>query len=90
MISLVFFVEERSAKEILCGVLPKILPDEIDWHCRVFEGKQDLEKRLPKQLRDWQKRGTLFIVLRDQDRGDCKEIKARLKKHANSLANRML
>jgi hypothetical protein len=75
MIHLVFFLEEPSAKEMLKGVLPKILPDDIHTQFVVFEGTQDLEKRLPLRLRAWQQSGTLFVVLRDQDSGDCIEIK---------------
>ncbi len=41
---LVFLLEEVSAKEFLNGILPKILPPEIDFRCIPFEGKSDLEK----------------------------------------------
>ena len=81
---LVFFLEEPSAREMLKGVLPKILPDEISTQFVVFSGKQDLEKRLPVRLRAWQQPGTFFVVLRDQDSGDCKTIKAGLAKKCNS------
>jgi len=51
---LVFFLEEPSAREMLRGVLPRILSDDINMQFVVFEGKQDLEKRLPIRLRAWQ------------------------------------
>src|SRR5690606_41825053 len=41
----------------------------------LFEGKQDLEKRLPIRLRAWQNPDARFIVMRDQDSGDCVVIK---------------
>ncbi len=46
MKSLVFFLEEPSARAMLEGLLPRLLPD--GWLVRyiVFEGKQDLEKQL--------------------------------------------
>ncbi len=44
----------------------------------VFEGKQDLEKRLLRRLRGWQLPDTQFVVLRDKDAGDCKAIKQHL------------
>jgi hypothetical protein len=77
---LVFFLEEPSAREMLKGVLPKILPEGIYTQYVVFEGKQDLEKRLPIRLRAWQQPRTFFVVLRDQDSGDCIAIKTGLAK----------
>ena len=79
MTCLVFFLEEKSAEIMLDGILPHILPDRVEYKCVVFEGKQDLEKRLPKRLKGWQHAGeTKFIVLRDQDSADCHLIKQRL------------
>jgi hypothetical protein len=46
---LVFFLEEPSAQDFLEIVLPQILPTRITPHFVVFEGKQDLEKRLTNQ-----------------------------------------
>ena len=78
MIQLVIFLEEPSAKAMLDGLLPKILPDNVYHQCVPFEGKQDLEKRLPIRLRAWQKPNTKFIVMRDQDNGNCLLIKQNL------------
>lgn len=78
MNQIVFFLEEPSAKEMLQGVLPKILPDDIRPQYVVFEGKQDLEKRLPVRLKAWQNPNACFVVIRDQDSGDCFEIKKNL------------
>ena len=78
MSQLVFFLEEPSAKAMLEGLLPRLLPENIYPRFVVFEGKQDLEKQLPRKLRVWQTPATLFVVLRDKDRGDCVEIKSRL------------
>lgn len=75
MKNLVFFLEEPSAREMLKGLLPRILPDNIRIQYVVFEGKQDLEKRLPIRLRAWQVPNALFVVMRDQDSGDCIGIK---------------
>jgi Domain of unknown function (DUF4276) len=44
----------------------------------VFDGKQDLHKQLGKRLRGWLKTDTRFVVMRDQDSGDCRAIKAEL------------
>ncbi len=78
MTELVFFLEERSAKEMLQGLLPKFLPDNIFPIYVVFQGKQDLEKQLPVKLKGWSKPNTVFIVMRDQDSGDCLAIKQSL------------
>lgn len=78
MSHLVFFLEEPSAKEMLKGVLPRVLPENISVQYVVFEGKQDLEKRLPMRLRAWQQPDSLFVVMRDQDSGNCVEIKRNL------------
>lgn len=78
MTCLVFFLEEPSAKEMLKGLLPRILPEGIDCLYVVFEGKQDLEKRLPIRLKAWQQPEALFVVMRDQDCGDCIQIKNNL------------
>ena len=78
MTHLVFFLEEPSAKEMLQGMLPKILPEQITTQYVVFEGKQDLEKRLSKKLSAWRSPDTLFVVMRDQDSGNCIAIKETL------------
>lgn len=75
MRTLVFLLEEPSAREMLKGVLPRLLPEDIHVDYIVFRGKQDLEKNLEFKLRYWQKPNTAFIVLRDQDAGDCRSIK---------------
>ncbi|RWX51044.1 hypothetical protein VU01_12234 [Candidatus Electrothrix marina] len=80
MTTLVFFLEEPSAKEMLLGILPKILPEHVVPRFIVFEGKQDLEKQLVRKLKLWQLPDSRFIVLRDQDAGDCRKIKENLQK----------
>ena len=71
MKSLVFFLEEPSAKAMLNGLLPRLHP--MGWQFRyvVFEGKQDLEKQLPLKLRAWRLPDCKFVILRDKDSGDC-------------------
>ena len=76
---LVFFLEEPSAQDFLEIVLPRLLPEHVTAHFLVFEGKQDLEKRLVSRMKGWLRPNTRFIVMRDQDSGDCTVIKARLK-----------
>jgi hypothetical protein len=78
MNELVFLLEERSAQEMLTGLLPRILPPGIALRYIVFEGKQDLEKQLVRRLRGYRVPTAKFIVLRDQDASDCKKIKSGL------------
>ena len=82
MSSLVCLLEEPSAREMLGGVLPRILP-EMCVHYIIFEGKQDLEKQIERKLRLWQKPDSLFLVMRDQDAGDCVVIKDNLIRKIN-------
>jgi hypothetical protein len=77
MMQLVFLLEEPSAQDAIKGFLPKLLPNNISTKFVVFEGKQDLEKRMERTLRAWQT-NAWFIVMRDQDSGDCHQIKQRL------------
>lgn len=79
MTTLVFCLEERSAREMLKGVLPRLLSPEIDVRYIVFEGKQDLHKQLVKKIRFWQQPDSRFIVMRDQDSGDCRVIRQQLR-----------
>ncbi|MDX8409611.1 MAG: DUF4276 family protein [Mariprofundales bacterium] len=75
---LVCLLEEPSAKEMLKGVLPRMLPDDVKITYIIFEGKQDLEKQLERKLKGWQQANTTFLVMRDQDSGDCVAIKQAL------------
>jgi hypothetical protein len=78
--NLVFFLEEPSARDFLEAVLPRILPAHVTPHFLVFEGKQDLEKQLVWRMKRWLRPNSRFIVMRDQDSGDCQVIKQRLRK----------
>ena len=78
MRTLVVFVEEMSAKVMLESLFPRLLPQEIHIQCVAFEGKQDLEKQLPIKLKGWRTPDTSFVALRDQDSGDCHDIKRNL------------
>jgi len=74
----VFFLEEPSAKALLQGLLPRLLPANAEVQYVVFQGKQDLERNLSRKLRFWRRPDARFVVLRDQDSADCRKVKARL------------
>ncbi len=63
---------------MLKGILPKIISSDIQTKFIVFEGKQNLEKQLERRLRLWQVPNSVFLIMRDQDSGDCKTIKNNL------------
>lgn len=75
---IVFLLEEPSAKEMLRGILPRLLTPDIHTQFIVFEGKQDLEKRLVPRVQHWLKPNSKFVVIRDQDSGNCHTIKQQL------------
>ena len=77
MTTLVFCLEEPSAKAMLEGIIPRLYPD-VEVRYIVFEGKQDLHKQLVRRLRYWQG-DARFVVMRDQDSGNCHTIKEQLK-----------
>jgi hypothetical protein len=77
MSRLVFLLEEYSMKVFLQGLLPRFFPD-LSFLCVSHEGKQDLMKSVPKKLRAWREPGVRFVVLRDNDGGDCRALKRTL------------
>jgi len=72
---IIFLLEERSMEGMLEFLLPKIIPEEIIFKCIPHEGKSDLEKSIPRKLKAWNTEKTKFIILRDQDSGNCCKIK---------------
>lgn len=77
--NLVFLLEERSMKEVLDIILPKILPDHVTFKTVPHNGKSDLENSIPKKLKAWKEPDTKFVIVRDQDSGDCIDVKQALK-----------
>lgn len=79
MTTIVFLLEEPSAREMLKGLLPNVI--QGDWRAEyiVFQGKQDMDKKVMRRVRGWQDRESLFVVLRDQDSADCHDVKESLR-----------
>lgn len=77
---LVFFLEEESAKNMLEGLWPRIAPPDgcVYPVFIVFEGKSDLERQFPRKMAGYINPDARFIILRDQDSGDCHVIKQKL------------
>jgi len=76
---LVFLLEEESMRETLKVLLPKMLPNDIEFQLLIHEGKQDLEKAIPYQIRQWRIPNVHFVIMRDQNSDDCVKLKQRLK-----------
>ena len=74
-------VEEPSLKESLLKLLPKILSPETTFTIHPYRGKEDLLKKLPSRLQGykaWIPNHYKIIVLIDEDRQDCLELKEKL------------
>ena len=87
---IVFFLEERSMKELLDGILPRILPDGISFQTIPHQGKSDLEKSLPKKLQGWNEPDVAFVVVHDQDSNDCIVLKQKLTELCQGYGKRVL
>lgn len=70
--NLVILTEEPSMKTTLEHVLPKlgILLENVQ--IIAHQGKSDLELSIPRKLRGWRDPRARFLILRDNDRGDCR------------------
>ena len=71
-------ISGSSRREMLAGVLARILPTNWNVQYIVFEGKQDLLRRLQMRIRGWQLPNSFFLVLCDQDAQDCKCLKSQI------------
>lgn len=80
----VFLLEEPSAQDALVAWVPQWLPADVTVHYQVFQGKQDLEKRMVMRMKAWLLPDTRFVVVRDQDSGDCRAVKAGLKQRCEA------
>ena len=81
-----FLLEEPSAEAALRVILPRILSDNVSSDFHVFKGKKDLLKKLPERLktyRRWIPNDWRIVVLIDEDRKDCHELKAKLEQAAH-------
>lgn len=77
---LVILVEEKSMREALICIMKKLEIPESHFKIIPHSGVSDLKKSLPRKLRAWRKPQTEFLVLRDNDNGDCQTRKGELEK----------
>lgn len=79
MSEFVFLLEELSARRMLEGIIPRIVPSDIAVRYIVFEGKSDLDKNFVRKIRSYTNTAARFFVIRDQDsHPDCKILKSSL------------
>lgn len=73
-------VEEQSMEETLKILLPRMLPPETTYRILSFQGKQNLLRQLPARLRgySWITNEYRIIVLLDEDRQNCIDLKQQL------------
>jgi hypothetical protein len=80
-----FLLEEETAEKVLDNLLPHIVTGEHTYRCIRFQGKKDLLKNLPKELKGyarWIPNDYRIVVLLDRDRDDCIQLKSQLNQMA--------
>ena len=78
MSRVIFLLEEQSMKVLLDGLLPRLFPD-LGFLCVPHTGWRDLQKSIPRKMRGWREPGVRFVIVRDNDRGDCLALKDQLR-----------
>jgi hypothetical protein len=76
--TLVILTEESSMKEVVKAVLPKIGVSLDQVTIIEHQGVSHLESSLQRKLKGWTDPNANFLVLRDNDNGDCHARKSRL------------
>lgn len=79
-----FFVEEPSMEAALRVLVPKIRPG-LDFQIHAFAGIQDMLSKLPARFRGyagWLPADWRVVVVRDEDRKDCRELKVEIEQIA--------
>jgi hypothetical protein len=83
---LVILTEERSMK-IFLEILINRYYLKLNFNIIPHQGKQDLERHIPKTLRSWNIPDSRFIVAHDKDSWDCHRLKLRLKDICKQIRN---
>lgn len=74
---IVFLLEEKSMEVFLEGLLSRWFPS-ISFICISHDGKNDLWKSIPIKLRSWRELGVRFVIVQDNDGGNCIKLKKKL------------
>ena len=73
----IFLVEESSIQVFLDIFLRRQYP-ELEFLCIPHNGKSHLDRNIVPTLRGWRVPGDRFVIVRDNDGGDCLALKQRL------------
>lgn len=76
--TLVILTEESSMKEVVKAILPKMGVSLDQVTIIEHQGVSHLERSLQRKLKGWTDPNAKFLVLRDNDNGDCHARKKRL------------
>lgn len=74
----IFLIEELSMQVFLDIFLRRLYPD-LKFLCVPHDGKSHLYRSIVQTLRDWRAPGDRFVIVRDNDGGDCYAVKERLR-----------
>ncbi len=74
----IFLVEELSMQVFLDIFLSRVYPD-LEFLCIPHNGKSHLDRNIVHTLRRWRTPGDRFVIVRDNDAGDCYALKDRLR-----------
>ena len=75
---MIFLVEELSMQAFLEIFLRRLYPD-LEFLCVPHNGKSHLDRNIVHTLRGWRVPGDRFVILRDNDGGDCYALKEQLR-----------
>lgn len=78
MNKIVFMLEEQSMEEMLRQLESEVVPEGWSAQYIRFQGKQDLEKQFARKMKNWLDPESVFLIVRDQDSGDCRDVKDHL------------
>jgi len=88
MTTIHIFTEEPSAKKVLDAILPKILPDNIEFRVYPHQGKGDLEKAFNNSIPTICKiPGSKVLITCDQDSSDCIKVKQNIEEKIELKCN---
>jgi hypothetical protein len=73
---LVILTEEESMEVTLRALMPRL--GVADFQIVTFQGVGDLEASLTRRISEWRDPNARFLVIRDNDNGDCRVRKQRL------------
>ena len=88
--TIIFLLEEGSMKEVLDILLPRILPAGVSFKTIPHSGKSDLQQSIPRKLKVWRQPDVKFVIVQDQDSGDCVTIKTFLKELSEPYGRKVL